>query len=147
MINDKIFHFVWNQLPSRMINITLKILFSQILRTLLKTDMAKTYIRLLNKHDKNNRMVADTKWSLEPLMQVVSYDKRIILRPIESEDLNRKYVQLPNFAYTRLLDKPYENEVTLREQNPPLKCCQPFEILNCGLRRGLDLSIQIIWGL
>jgi len=28
-------------------------------------------------------------------------------------------------AYTRLLNKPYENEVTLREQIPPLECCHP----------------------
>ena len=28
------------------------------------------------------------------------------------------------FAYKRLLNKPYENEVTLTGQNPPSKCCQ-----------------------
>ena len=35
---------------------------------------------------------------------------------------NRK-LQLLTFAYIRLLNKPYENEVTLTWQNPPLKCC------------------------
>ena len=38
-------------------------------------------------------------------------------------------LQLLNFAYKRLLNKPYENEVTLTGQNPPLKCCQPLELL------------------
>ena len=32
-----------------------------------------------------------------------------------------------NFDYIRLLNKSCENEVTLREQNPPLKYRQPFE--------------------
>ena len=36
-------------------------------------------------------------------------------------------VQLPTFPYIWLLNKPYENEVTLTGQNPPLKCCQPLE--------------------
>ena len=34
-----------------------------------------------------------------------------------------KAIQPQKFAYIRLLNKPYENEVTLRRQNPPLKCC------------------------
>ena len=29
--------------------------------------------------------------------------------------------------YIRLLNKPYVNGVTLREQNQPLKCCQPLD--------------------
>ena len=33
-----------------------------------------------------------------------------------------------NFAYVQLLSKPYENEVTLTGQNPPLKYCQHLEI-------------------
>ena len=33
------------------------------------------------------------------------------------------YIQLLNFACKRLLNKPYENEVTLTGQNPPLNCC------------------------
>ena len=32
-------------------------------------------------------------------------------------------IQPRNFAYIRLLNKPYENEVTLRGQKPPLNCC------------------------
>ena len=31
-------------------------------------------------------------------------------------------------ALKRLLNKPYENEVTLTWQNPPLKCYQPLEL-------------------
>ena len=37
-------------------------------------------------------------------------------------------IQLPPFTFTRLLDSPYENEVTLSGQNPPLKYCQYLEI-------------------
>ena len=36
-------------------------------------------------------------------------------------------IQPLNFAYKRLLNKPYENEVTLTRQNSPSKCCQHFE--------------------
>ena len=34
-----------------------------------------------------------------------------------------RWIQLWNFALKRLLNKPYENEVTLTGQNPPLNCC------------------------
>ena len=37
-----------------------------------------------------------------------------------------------------LENKQYENEVTLTGQNPPLKCCQPFENLT-HLTMDLDL--------
>ena len=37
------------------------------------------------------------------------------------------HVQPWTFAYVRLLNKPYENEVTLREQKIPLKFCQPLD--------------------
>jgi len=46
-------------------------------------------------------------------------------------------LQLLNFAYKRLLSKPYENEVTLTRQNPPLKCYQPpltFYTIEKGFR-------------
>ena len=46
-------------------------------------------------------------------------------------------ILLLNFAYKRLLNKPYENEVTLNGQNPPLKCCQPLELLT-QLKKSLD---------
>ena len=36
-------------------------------------------------------------------------------------------IQLPTFAYIQLLNKPYENEVTLTEQNPRSKSCQRLE--------------------
>ena len=32
-------------------------------------------------------------------------------------------VQLLTSDYKRLLNKPYENEITLKWQNPPLKSC------------------------
>ena len=49
-------------------------------------------------------------------------------------------------AIKRLLNKPYENEVTLTGQNPPLKCCQPLEILTHFIT-GSDLFILEILGL
>ena len=49
-------------------------------------------------------------------------------------------IQLLNFAYKRLLNKPYENEVTLTGQNPPLKYYQPLEFFT-QLKRGLDFLI------
>ena len=39
------------------------------------------------------------------------------------------FVQLWTFAYVQLLNKPYENEVFLREQKLPLKCCQHLKML------------------
>ena len=50
---------------------------------------------------------------------------------------SKKSIQMPNnfheiqlwpFANGWLLNKPYENEVTLTGQTPPLKCCQQLEI-------------------
>ena len=43
-----------------------------------------------------------------------------------------------------LVNKHYQNEVTLTGQNPPLKCCQPLESL---ARLITDLSMIEIWGL
>ena len=45
-----------------------------------------------------------------------------------------------------LLNKPYVNEVTLTGQNPPLKYCQPQELLT-QLEKDIDLSMLKIWGL
>ena len=47
-------------------------------------------------------------------------------------------IQLPTIAYTRLLNKPFENEIALTGQNPPLKCCQHLEI-QYTLRKRVDL--------
>ena len=55
-------------------------------------------------------------------------------------------IQLPTFAFTRLLNKPYENEVTLTGQNPPLKCCQHIEI-QYTVRKRVDLLMLKILGL
>ena len=52
--------------------------------------------------------------------------------------VNTSYVQLPTFAYTRLLNKPYEYEVTLTGQNQPLKCCQHLEI-QYTVRKRVDI--------
>ena len=52
-------------------------------------------------------------------------------------------IQSWTFAYIQLLNKPYENEVTLTGQNPPLKCCQHLELLT-QLKRGIDLKMLTI---
>ena len=49
-------------------------------------------------------------------------------------------VQLRTYAYIRLLNMPYGNEVILRGQNIPLKCCQPLDFLYTSLK-GLDLLL------
>ena len=49
-------------------------------------------------------------------------------------------LQLLTFAYKRLLNKPYENEVTLTRRNLRLKCCQPLEILT-NFITGLELKM------
>ena len=37
------------------------------------------------------------------------------------------YIQLWTFEYVGLLNKPYENEVALRERKILLKCSQPLD--------------------
>ena len=56
-------------------------------------------------------------------------DKDIVLQAVSefvvyyehvtTQAFKTKYIQLQTFAYTRLLNKPYENEVTLIGQNLP----------------------------
>ena len=58
---------------------------------------------------------------------------KITVRPDLNDTLEPR-----NFVYMRLINKPYENEVTLTGQNQPLKCCQPLELFT-QLKRSLDL--------
>ena len=44
--------------------------------------------------------------------------------------------------YIRLLNKPYENEVTLIRQNPHQKYCLSLEVLT-QLKMGLDLLFEV----
>ena len=55
-------------------------------------------------------------------------------------------LQIKSDQTERLLNKPYVNEVTLTGQNPPLKYCQPLELLT-QLEKDIDLSMLKIWGL
>ena len=55
-------------------------------------------------------------------------------------------IQIKSDQTERLLNKPYVNEVTLTGQNPPLKYCQPLELLT-QLEKDIDLSMLKIWGL
>ena len=57
----------------------------------------------------------------------ISYDRFFYVKMM--------YIQLRTNAIVRLLNKPYGNEVTLRGQKPPLKCCQSLEQL-MYIRRG-----------
>ena len=54
-------------------------------------------------------------------------------------------IQLRAKQTAHLLNKHYQNEVTLTGQSPPLKCCQPLEILTRFIR-DLDLLMREIWG-
>ena len=47
-------------------------------------------------------------------------------------------IQLRAKQTAPLVNKHFQNEVTLTGQNLPLKCCQPLEIL-AQLKTGLDL--------
>ena len=38
-------------------------------------------------------------------------------------EMNKNHIQLQEMNMIPLLNKPYVNEVTLRGQNPTLKCC------------------------
>ena len=55
-------------------------------------------------------------------------------------------IQLRAKETASLVNKHFQNEVTLTRQNPPLKCCQPLESL-AHLITDLDLSMIEIWGL
>ena len=56
-------------------------------------------------------------------------------------------VQLRAKQTAPLVNKHYQNKVTLTGQNPPLKCCQPLESLARLTITDLDLSMIEIWGL
>ena len=62
----------------------------------------------------------------------------LYLENYEKVGIRLRNIQSRAKVYKRLLNKPYENEVTLREQNPPLKCCQPLDILT-SFEMGIDL--------
>ena len=53
------------------------------------------------------------------------------------------FVQLRAKQTAPLVNKHYQNEVTLTGQRPPLKCCQPLEILTLynGLRSLNDRNV------
>ena len=55
-----------------------------------------------------------------------------------------KYIRGTSLTYGN--NKPYENEVTLRGQKPPLKGCQLLDF-QCTFLKGLDLLMLKIWGL
>ena len=50
------------------------------------------------------------------------------------------FLQLWTFPYVRLQNKPYENEVALREQKIPFKCCQSLNFWSAFLK-GLDILL------
>ena len=70
------------------------------------------------------------------LLQERFYQMRVFV-----PDFNLGKVQPRNFADIRLLNKPYENEVTMRGQNPPLKYYQPLPFLT-HFERGFDKVCQ-----
>ena len=54
-------------------------------------------------------------------------------------------IQLWHLDCKRLLNKPYENEVTLRGHNIPLKYYQPFKIFT-QFNKCIDFFLLKIWG-
>ena len=75
-----------------------------------------------------------------PLETAIAQINTTTLHYTLEKEKTQKNIQLWTFAYVRLLNKPYENEVTFRGQNIPLKCCQPLELLMCiETGEGLDL--------
>ena len=80
----------------------------------------------------------------------IFYIKKIVERTtiqIQFSDvMSFSRIQLLTSDYVWLLNKPYEKEVTLRRQNPPLKCCQPLQLFT-QLYTELDLLLLKIWGL
>ena len=65
-----------------------------------------------------------------------SYDNKILLLV----NFLKIGIQTWSNDYKRFVNTPYENEVTLTGQNPPLKCCQPPELFT-KLNRGLNISM------
>ena len=63
----------------------------------------------------------------QTLCYVISMNPTLYLSISVLSSFSRS-IQLWPFANGRLLNKPYENEVTLTGQNLALKCCQPFEL-------------------
>ena len=55
-------------------------------------------------------------------------------------------IQLRAKQTAHLVNKHYQNEVTLTGQNLPLKCCKPVEILT-HFTTGLDFPMLEIWSL
>ena len=68
----------------------------------------------------------------------------VLRKKIPIRYLNLLHIQLRAKQTAPLVNKHYQNEVTLTGQNPPLKCCQPLEILTHFIT-GLDLSMIEIW--
>ena len=58
----------------------------------------------------------------------------------------KSQLQLRAKQIAPLLRKHYQNDVPLTGENPPLKCCQPLEIL-AQLKTALDIFLIKIWGL
>ena len=78
--------------------------------------------------------------SEQRLKDPIWYTKSII------SNFTHECLQLRAKQTAPLLNKHYQNEVTLTGQNPPLKFCQSLEILTHFIT-GLDLSMIEIWSL
>ena len=92
------------------------------------------------------------KWcGIQGLVQVLKYLSIIFMEFLIVDELQLPLnqccnIQLWTYAYIRLLNRPYGNEVTLRRQKPPLKCCQLLDFQSTFLK-GLDILMIKIWGL
>ena len=76
----------------------------------------------------NTTMSFDSSWILIGKFKI---RKQANIQNIKSDFIMARdlhYLQSRPKVYKRSLNKPYENEVTLRGQNPPLKCYQDLKI-------------------
>ena len=78
-------------------------------------------------------------------METISKNKLEFLKQSKTDQGLLK-IQPVNFTYVRLLNQPYENEVTLIVQKPLSKCCKHLETEHT-LKKGLDLLMLKILGL
>ena len=86
----------------------------------------KSCLRISNFH---NKLIICIPHKLSIFNTSVKYISHTVVQSLSQVDpflvlvLLEIYIQLRAKVYIRLLNKPYENEVTLIRQNLPLKCC------------------------
>ena len=76
---------------------------------------------------------------LELMCALTSYASKTLATEYDLKKETSNDLQLRAKQTAHLINEHYKNEVTLTEQNLPLKCCQPLEILTYSIT-GLDIA-------